>query len=61
MNTSFKPLFLLKNGDKFIHEGVTYTVYSQEGNMVEVFRKGEFSCWPTWNGVGPTVVNFVQQ
>jgi hypothetical protein len=61
MNNNLKPLFLLNNGDKFIHDGITYTVYSHEGNMCEVFRKNEFKCWPTWNGKGPTMVNFVQQ
>lgn len=61
MNNNLKPLFTLKNGDKFIHEGVTYTLYSLEGNMAEVFRKGEFKAWPTWNGKAPTMVNFVPQ
>lgn len=57
MKTFFKPLFSLKNEDKFIHNGIIYTVYQHEGNMCEVFRNGEFSVWPTWNGKGPTMIH----
>lgn len=59
MNTYKKQLFLLKQGEKFIHEDETYTVYSHEGNMTEVFKDGRFWAWSNWNGVTPTIVNFV--
>jgi hypothetical protein len=54
-----KPLFLLKNGDKFVHGTDTYTVYSHEGNMTEVFKNGSFWAWPNWNGKSPVMVNFI--
>lgn len=60
MNTYKKQLFLLKQGDKFIHENKTYTVYTHEGNMTEVFDGTRFYAWPTWNGKGPTIVNYLK-
>ena len=54
-----KLLIYLKNGDKFIHEDELYTVYSHEGNMTEVFKKGKFFAWPNWNGKNMIRVNQV--
>lgn len=59
MNTYKKQLFLLKEGEKFVHEDETYTVYTHEGNMTEVFKNDRFFAWPSWNGKGPTIVNFI--
>lgn len=61
MTTYKKQLFLLRNGEKFIHDNDVYTVFSHEGNMTEVFKGGRFWAWPTWNGKGPTVVDFIKQ
>jgi len=59
MKTSRKPLFLMRNGEKFVHEGTLYTVYGHEGNMTEVFKNGRFWAWPSWDGRKPVIVNAV--
>lgn len=61
MKTYKKALYTLKQGDKFIYNGVIHTVYTKEGNMMEIFRHGEFKAWPTWNGMGPTLVDYMVQ
>ncbi len=47
-----KPLIYFRNEEKFIKDNVIHTVsqMNKEANMVEVFRKGEFICWPIFNG-----------
>lgn len=60
MITYKKQLFLLRNGEKFTHEGETYTVFQHEGNMTEVFKNGRFYAWPTWNGLSATIVNYIK-
>lgn len=60
MTTYKKPLFLLRNGDKFIHEQETYTVFTHEQNMSEVFKKGKFYAWPNWNGKSAVIVDFIK-
>lgn len=61
MKTLKKPLFLLRNGEKFTHNDKTYTVYQHEGNMTEVFCYNRFWAWPNWNGRGATTVNLILQ
>lgn len=60
MNIYKKQLFLLKQGDKFIHEDKIHTVFAHEGNMSEVFKDGRFYAWPNWNGASPTIVNVIK-
>lgn len=55
-----KPLFLLKQGDRFVQGKDTYTVFQHEGNMTEVFKNGRFWCWPNWNGKSVVMVDQVQ-
>jgi hypothetical protein len=59
MKTHEKPLFLLRNGDKFIHNNELHTLFVQEGNMAEVFVNGRFWAWPTWTGKSFTIVNAI--
>jgi hypothetical protein len=53
-----KPLFLLLNGDKFLHQGEIYTVFQHADNMTEVFKNGKFWAWPSYNGKGPIMVDY---
>jgi hypothetical protein len=59
MTTYKKQLFLLRNGEKFTHQGETYTMFQIEGNMAEVFKNGQFYAWPTWNGKSSIVVDYI--
>jgi hypothetical protein len=54
-----KPLFLLKNGEKFVQGAKTYTVYQHEGNMTEVLCNGKFWAWPNWNGISAVKVDVI--
>lgn len=60
MNIYRKPLFLLREGERFTHENENYTVYQHEGNMTEVFKNGRFYAWPNWNGKSPLIVNCIR-
>lgn len=55
-----KPLFLLKQGDKFVQNGKTYTVYQHQDNMSEVFTDNRFWAFPNWNGKSVVMVDQVQ-
>ena len=60
MQTYHKQLFLLKQGERFIHNDTIYTVHQHEGNMTEVSHDGKFSAWPSWNGKAPTIVMYIK-
>lgn len=47
-----KPLIYFKLDEKFTYNNTIYTVsqIDRDNNMVELFRKGEFTLWPLYNG-----------
>jgi hypothetical protein len=51
-----KYLYIMKNGEKFLHNGKIHTVYQTEGNMTEVFTEGRFWAWNNYDGKGSVKV-----
>lgn len=50
---NLQALSILKPNQKFEWNNKTYTVYSQEARMVEVFDGKRFWAWPSWTKVIP--------
>lgn len=59
MKTSRKPLFILKQGDKFIYNNIKYTLYQIENGMAEVFSENRFWAWPLYTGKEMLYVNCI--
>jgi hypothetical protein len=46
-------LIKFRPNQKFLYNEKIYTIYTHEGNMVEVFDGGKFWAWPNWAKVIP--------
>jgi hypothetical protein len=49
-------LYKLGHRDRFVWNGITYTVYSQAYQMTEVFGNGRFWAWPNTVKVTPVEI-----
>ena len=59
MDTHIKPIFQLLYNQRFIYNGITYTVTQQAPGMAEVHGKGKYWAWPHYDGTNTIKVEAI--